>query len=223
MDALYRISSLSPETQGSHEAFEVILEEVMLVLPANSASLSLLNPDTEDLEIEVGKGFLKGPRVSVAHHLVELLFFHPFFFHVPAHGQGALGGDGPLVIVGIGGLGFKFSAGVPFQFQQCAGVLVFRKCPGHDAKQQPAVLGQLRFSGFKEPLARVVKEIDQQSLGGHLHPHGFHVDDVLVLDEHLDEIFIDAPDVFQRHHRGIVKMRTLGLNEVGVFDGDDTH
>jgi signal transduction histidine kinase len=56
VDALYRISSLSAETQGSAEAFEVILEEVMLVLPANSASLSLLNPDTNHLEIEVGKG-----------------------------------------------------------------------------------------------------------------------------------------------------------------------
>lgn len=62
VDALYRISSLSVETQGSAEVFEVILEEVMLVLPANSASLSLLNPDTEDLEIEVGKGLEENSR-----------------------------------------------------------------------------------------------------------------------------------------------------------------
>ncbi|MFP6899530.1 MAG: GAF domain-containing protein [Opitutales bacterium] len=56
VDALYRISSLSAETPGSAEAFEAILEEVMTVLPANSASLALLNPDTSELEIEVGRG-----------------------------------------------------------------------------------------------------------------------------------------------------------------------
>ena len=56
VDALYRISSLSVETQGTAEAFKAILEEVMTVLPANSASLALLNADTGQLEIEVGRG-----------------------------------------------------------------------------------------------------------------------------------------------------------------------
>ena len=60
VDALYRISSLSVETQGTAEAFEAILEEVMTVLPANSASLALLNADTGQLEIEVGKGLDEG-------------------------------------------------------------------------------------------------------------------------------------------------------------------
>ncbi len=62
VDALYRINTLSPETQGSAEAFEAILDEVMRVLPASSASLSLLNPDTGHLEIEVGKGLEENSR-----------------------------------------------------------------------------------------------------------------------------------------------------------------
>lgn len=62
VDALYRISSIAAETQSSAEAFEVILEEVMRVLPANSASLSLLNPDTGCLEIEIGKGLEQNSR-----------------------------------------------------------------------------------------------------------------------------------------------------------------
>ena len=62
VDALYRISSIAAETESSAKAFEVILEEVMRVLPANSASLSLLNPDTGCLEIEFGKGLEQNSR-----------------------------------------------------------------------------------------------------------------------------------------------------------------
>ena len=62
VDALYRISTISAEAQNSIEAFEAILDEVMRVLPASSASLSLLNPDTGDLEIEVDKGLEENSR-----------------------------------------------------------------------------------------------------------------------------------------------------------------
>lgn len=56
IDALYRISSLINNTEDPKEALACILEEIMKVLPAASASINLINPDTKLLEIEVMRG-----------------------------------------------------------------------------------------------------------------------------------------------------------------------
>ena len=56
IDALYRISSLINNTEDPKEALSCILEEIMKVLPAASASINLINPDTKLLEIEVMRG-----------------------------------------------------------------------------------------------------------------------------------------------------------------------
>lgn len=53
LDALYHISRLVSDTEDAHEALQLILNEVMRVLPATSASIALVNPDTRRLQIEV--------------------------------------------------------------------------------------------------------------------------------------------------------------------------
>jgi hypothetical protein len=47
IDALYRISTLSGKELNSVRALEAILDEVMLVFSANSASISLLNSSAD--------------------------------------------------------------------------------------------------------------------------------------------------------------------------------
>jgi len=56
VDSLYRISSLTANTEDAKEALGCILEEVVRVFAASSASVSLINPDTNQLEIEVQQG-----------------------------------------------------------------------------------------------------------------------------------------------------------------------
>jgi len=56
LDALYHISRLVSDTEDAHEALRIILDEVMRVLPATSASIALVNPDTRRLQIEVVRG-----------------------------------------------------------------------------------------------------------------------------------------------------------------------
>lgn len=56
LESLYRISSLPGRTDDPHEALGVIIEEIMSLLKATSASINLLNPDTSALEIEVLRG-----------------------------------------------------------------------------------------------------------------------------------------------------------------------
>jgi len=57
VDALYRISSLVSDLEDPREALEIIIDEIIKVLPASSAAIELINPDTELLEIEVFRGF----------------------------------------------------------------------------------------------------------------------------------------------------------------------
>ncbi len=57
VDSLYRISSLVSDTEDPREALEIIIDEIMRILPAQSAAIELLNPDTNRLEIEVFRGF----------------------------------------------------------------------------------------------------------------------------------------------------------------------
>lgn len=56
IDSLYRISSLVGQTEDPHEALDLILQEIVDVLEASSASVSLINPDTKNLEIEAYNG-----------------------------------------------------------------------------------------------------------------------------------------------------------------------
>lgn len=62
IDSLYRISSLVNQTEDPGEALNFILDEVMRVLSPSSASISLINPDTNRLEIEVNKGLPLDPH-----------------------------------------------------------------------------------------------------------------------------------------------------------------
>lgn len=59
LDSLYRISSLVNNTEDPQEAFTFILEELMRVMRAASASVSLINPDTNRLEIEAHQGLIQ--------------------------------------------------------------------------------------------------------------------------------------------------------------------
>jgi signal transduction histidine kinase len=59
IDALYRISRIVNHTEDPREALEIIIDEIMTVLPAESASIELINPDKNCLEIEVYRGFPK--------------------------------------------------------------------------------------------------------------------------------------------------------------------
>ncbi len=56
IDSLYRISSLVSDTDEPREALNLILEEIERVLSPKSASISLINPDTNRLELEVSRG-----------------------------------------------------------------------------------------------------------------------------------------------------------------------
>ncbi|MGJ8649127.1 MAG: GAF domain-containing protein [Opitutaceae bacterium] len=56
IDSLYRISSLVSNTDEPKVALEYILQEIVAVLQPNSASISLINPDTKHLELEVSHG-----------------------------------------------------------------------------------------------------------------------------------------------------------------------
>lgn len=56
IDSLYRISSLVSDTDEPQEALSLILDEVIRVLKPNSASISLINPDTKGLELEASYG-----------------------------------------------------------------------------------------------------------------------------------------------------------------------
>ena len=56
IDSLYRISSLVSNTDEPHEALALILQEIINVLQPSSASISLINPDTQRLELEVSHG-----------------------------------------------------------------------------------------------------------------------------------------------------------------------
>lgn len=56
IDSLYRISRLVSNTDEPKEALALILQEIINVLQPSSASISLINPDTQRLELEVSHG-----------------------------------------------------------------------------------------------------------------------------------------------------------------------
>ncbi|WP_309399177.1 GAF domain-containing protein [Cerasicoccus maritimus] len=65
IDSLYRISRLVSETDDAREALEAILQELVDVLGASSASVALTNPDTNLLEIEVTRGLMLNSHFSL--------------------------------------------------------------------------------------------------------------------------------------------------------------
>lgn len=56
IDSLYRISSLLSDTDDPKVALNFIVKEIVRVLRPSSASISLLNPDSQRLELEVTEG-----------------------------------------------------------------------------------------------------------------------------------------------------------------------
>ncbi|WP_269523908.1 GAF domain-containing protein [Coraliomargarita parva] len=60
IDSLYRISSLVSNTDDPNEALDYILQEIINVLHPSSASISLINPDSKRLELEVSRGLPEG-------------------------------------------------------------------------------------------------------------------------------------------------------------------
>ncbi len=60
IDSLYRISRLVSNTDDPKEALTLILQEIIRVLHPSSASISLINPDTQRLELEVSHGLPEG-------------------------------------------------------------------------------------------------------------------------------------------------------------------
>jgi signal transduction histidine kinase len=88
LDALYHISRLVSETEDPHEALRLILTEVMRALPATSASIALINPDTQRLQIEVVRGL---PESS---HGLELPLGQGVTGWVALHGR-------PLVVADV--------------------------------------------------------------------------------------------------------------------------
>ncbi|MDR2512790.1 MAG: GAF domain-containing protein [Puniceicoccales bacterium] len=56
LNCLYRIGSLVNSTEDPGEALGLILDEIVRVLKASSASIALLSPDTTRLNIEVSRG-----------------------------------------------------------------------------------------------------------------------------------------------------------------------
>jgi signal transduction histidine kinase len=57
IDALYRISQVVNNTEDTREALEMIIDEILNVLPAESAAIELINPDRNCLSVEVQRGF----------------------------------------------------------------------------------------------------------------------------------------------------------------------
>ncbi len=84
LDALYHISRLVSDTEDAHEALRLILDEVMRVLPASSASIALVNPDSRRLQIEVFRGL---PENSKG---IELLLGQGVTGWVALHGRALL-------------------------------------------------------------------------------------------------------------------------------------
>ena len=56
IESLYRISSLVGEIDDPQEALRVILDEMVRVFGASSASVAMVHPDSRELRIEAASG-----------------------------------------------------------------------------------------------------------------------------------------------------------------------
>lgn len=87
VDALYRITRLAGASDDPQEALGLILDEIVSVLHASSASIALVNPDTNRLEIEVFRGL---PELSKE---VQLRLGQGVTGWVALHGEPLVVGD----------------------------------------------------------------------------------------------------------------------------------
>ncbi|MDR2430355.1 MAG: GAF domain-containing protein [Puniceicoccales bacterium] len=87
LDCLYRIGSLVNSTEDPGEALDLILDEIVRVLGASSASIALLDPDTLRLRIEVCRGHGRGASD------VELALGQGITGWVALHGRALLVAD----------------------------------------------------------------------------------------------------------------------------------
>lgn len=79
IDALYRIIRVVSSTEDPKEALELIIDEIMNVLPADSAAIELINPDLNCLEVEVYRGFprsLESTQLKVGMGLTGWAVYH---------------------------------------------------------------------------------------------------------------------------------------------------
>lgn len=79
LDSLYRISQLAQTTENPTEALQHILNEMVTLLPGNSAAIELINPDSLQLEIEVSHGFPSksaDTRLPIGHGITGWVALH---------------------------------------------------------------------------------------------------------------------------------------------------
>ena len=79
IDALYRISRVVNRTEDTREALDIIIDEILNVLPAESAAIELINPDRNSLSIEVQRGFPRNtshPELKVGTGVTGWVAYH---------------------------------------------------------------------------------------------------------------------------------------------------
>ena len=86
-DSLYRINNLVWQAKDSREALELILDEMMQVFAAATASISMLNMESQRLEIDVARGLPEG------YQDLKLPLGHGITGWVALHGKPILCGD----------------------------------------------------------------------------------------------------------------------------------
>lgn len=67
LDSLYKISQLAQTTENPREALDQILDEMIRLLPGESAAIELINPESRQLEIEALHGFPESSRETRLH------------------------------------------------------------------------------------------------------------------------------------------------------------
>ena len=87
VDSLYRISRLISETDDVRQALNVVVDELFRRLPASSASISLIDPDSNLLSIEVSRG------LPVESSDTRLVLGQGITGQVALHGEPLLVGD----------------------------------------------------------------------------------------------------------------------------------
>ena len=79
IDALYRISRVVNRTEDTREALDIIIDEILNVLPAESAAIELINPDRNCLSIEAQRGFpreIAGTELKVGTGVTGWVAYH---------------------------------------------------------------------------------------------------------------------------------------------------
>jgi signal transduction histidine kinase len=86
IDALYRISRVVNRTDDPSEALQLIIDEIMQVLPADSAAIELIDTDGDSLEVEAARGFPKNvanTRLRIGEGITGWVALHGVVANVP--------------------------------------------------------------------------------------------------------------------------------------------